>query len=286
MNHRPLENLIDFKNFEIYSKALVNSKDVDPVYPFLKQIIHKEGFNPEEAVFWYGYFYSISSMVKLLRGEIVFEQARYGIERGRTPQIRIGTNKEKTLSAWKTIRPMEFAREAKNSREFANYLRQVPYFGGWVTYKYTELFEKTLGFSNLAPTDMNISEGDVNGDGGPCGGLRHLYGISETYSSAIVPEWESLGKTLSERWGYDLGAIETCACKWRKMRVGKYYIGHDICEFTDDSVRSLWRENDFIDLMKSAGFQEEIWEHGFVKENQKMYKEQGVIINSHFAEKE
>jgi hypothetical protein len=223
-------------------------------------------------------------MVRLLRGEITFEQARYGIERGRTPQIRAVENKNKTLSTWNEIRPGEFAKEATCSREFAQFLRQVPYFGGWVTYKITELFEKTLGFDNLAPKDMNIAEGDVNGDGGPCGGLRHLYGLEERYTSDIVPEWEWLGKTLSERWGFDLGAVETCLCKWRKMKVGKYYIGHDICELTGHGVRSLWNENTFVDLMQASGFEESIWAEGFVKNHSKVYKEQGVILNSHFSE--
>lgn len=281
-SHRPLSQLHDFEVFETFSKALVNSNDVDPVYPFLAHIIRHEGFDPEEAVFWYGYFYSIESMVKLLRGQINFEEAKYGIERGRTPQIRDPKNKERTLSAWKSAKPTEFAARATSSREFAEYLRQIPYFGGWASYKYTELFEKTLAFDNLAPTDMNVAEGDVNGNGGPCGGLRWLYGIEDKYTSAIVPEWEALGVTLSRRWGYDLGQVETCLCKYRKLKVGNYFVGHDIQEFTH--LKSLWSESVYRKLMEDSGFDERIFRDGFVKKHKRLYKDTGRILNSEYSE--
>lgn len=281
--HRPLQSLVDFNDFEIFSKALVNSNDVDPVYPFLKNIIKYEGFDPVQAVFWYGYFYSIESMVKLLRGEITFEEARYGIERARTPQVRISTNKERTLSAWKALEPAKYAQKASCSREFAEFIKQVPYFGGWVSYKYTELFEKTLGFSNLAPKDMNIAAGDVNGNGGPCGGLRWLYGIDQKYTRDVIPEWEALGVTLAHKWGFDLGEVETCLCKYRKLRAGKYFVGHDIQEFTH--LHGLWTPAVFKTLMRESGFDETLFRDGFVKENKMMYKRNSVIVNAQYAEK-
>jgi hypothetical protein len=280
--HRPLNQLIDFNDFEIYAKALVNSKDVDPVYPFLKEVIAVEGFNPVDAVFWYGYFYSIESMVRFLRHEISFAEAKYGIERGRTPQVRRPENMAKTVKAWNDANMLKVASEASNSREFAAFLtKTVPYFGGWVSYKYTELFEKVLGYTNLAPSDMNVAAGNVNGNGGPCGGLRCLYGPTVTYTTAIVPEWEELGKTLSAKWGYDLGEIETVLCKYRKLTAGNYYIGHDIAELKH--CEGLWSPEKFKSMMLNAGFHESLWSGGLVKKNKIEYKKNRLILNSQFA---
>ncbi len=282
---RTFEHLRDFKNFEVYAKALVESKDVDPVYPLLKEIIRFEGFDPTEAIFWYGYFYSISSMVKLLRKEIDFSQAKFGTERGRTPQVRRPENMAKTLAAWHRADVLIAAREAKNARVFANtVILPIPYFGNWVSYKYTELFEKVLDFTNLAPTDMNLEGADLNDHSGPCGGLRKLYGEDDAiYPRSMVAEWETLGQQLSQHWGYDLGQVETILCKGYKWIEGKYYVGHDIAEFKH--LESLWSPQDFETLMSRAGFDAILWEEGVLNPRKRLYKDSGIIYNQHYAEK-
>jgi len=279
--HRPLAELENFQLFEEFSLALVKSKDVDPVYPFLKNVIALEGFNAEEAIFWYGYFYSIESMVLLLRGAKTFSECKFGTERGRTPQIRRLENMQKTQAAWLAAGVTKRAETAQTGREFAEFIKTMPYFGGWVSYKYAELFEKTLGYTNLQPSDMNVAEGDPNGDGGPCGGLRALYGRRHTYSSAVFKEWEMLGQTLSARWGFDLGEVETSLCKYSKLLNGKYYIGHDVAEFTH--LEHLWGKASFERLMTNTGFDTSLWVPGFVKTHKKAYKEHGTLINNNFA---
>lgn len=279
--HRPIENLQNFQIFEEFSLALVHSKDVDPVYPFLKNIITLEKFDPEMAIFWYGYFYSIESMVLLLRGEKQFLECKFGTERGRTPQIRRIENMQKTYHAWLKAAPSSVAQKAKTGREFAEFIKTMPYFGGWVSYKYTELFEKVLGFTNLAPTDMNIAAGDPNEDGGPCGGFRALYGKNSKYSASVFPEWEALGVTLSKRWDFDLGEVETCACKYSKLLNGKYYIGHDVAEFTH--LTHLWDKQTFEKLMSDSGFDKSLWSSGFVKSSKRAYKDHGNLLNNNFA---
>lgn len=276
--HRPLNELHLFDDFEKYSRSMIFLNDIDPVYPLLKQIIKKEGFDPEKAVFWYSYFYSIESMVKYLRNEIDFTEAKYGIERGRTPQVRVTENKNKTVNAWNSRNWDQIARECRNGREFAERVKEIPFFGHWVSYKITEIFAETLDYKNLKPNDMNLENADLSKTSGPTGGLRVLYGMDEVFDKSIVPEWEDLGRTLAARWNIDIGEVESLLCKFYKVVDGRYVIGKDVNEFIH--LSHLWPEKEFIDLMESCKFHPRLLEKTYTAKESSIFKKTGVLMNS------
>jgi hypothetical protein len=279
MAHRSLTDLNKFQDFELYAKSMIACKDADPVYPFLKEVIKKEGFELTSSIYNYSYFYSIESMVRLQRNECNFFQCKFGTERGRTPQVRRFENYMKSWLAYEKSVILPRSYTVGSGREFAELLKEsVPYYGHWVSYKITELFEKVGGFTNLAPADMNIEGSDLNGTSGPVGGLRVLYGEDTVYGQSIVPEWEALGKTLAARWSVDIAEVESLLCKFRKLVAGKYYVGHDVAELKH--LEHLWTPSEFKDMIQSAGLDYAVCNQGLVKNNKSVYATTGVIVNA------
>lgn len=296
--HRPLSTLVDFKTFDTYARALVHSRDVDPVYCLVPQIIAREGFEADWFVFVYAAYYSLASAVAVCRkvpSASAFEPGyfarelsgvrAFGVER--RGKQRAQTSLAKAFAAYRE-RQRDLLRCAASGSHasFQAALRVLPFQGDWAAFKLCELHEKALGRANLAPGDMGLAARDVNSSRGPQGGCRALYSLDPAtrYGREIAEQWEALGRTLAARYGFDLGEVETCLCKWAKVLKGQYFIGHDIHEL--GALAPLWPKKTFISLMARAGFDRRLWAEPIdVRRARGAFAREGILLNSAYAKR-
>jgi hypothetical protein len=273
-----MHQLFNFEDFERASLALIETKDVDPVYPFLQKIINHENFEPETAVFMYVYYYSIESMVHFMRetnhkspSEVFKMVSRFGMERGRTPQVRRLENFELAFRQWEKIKPaLQTKQHDFNSgREL---FKTIPFFGDWACYKICEVLDQTLGYENLRINGLGIENSDPNKNTGPVFGLRYLYGIDQKYKKEILTEWEALGWELASKWKAPIGQVESCLCKVPKiLHKGSYVVGHDINEFLALNKPELFLENVFWELIDSCEFDRKFLQFHFSQKEKTAY---------------
>lgn len=274
-----MHQLFNYYDFEKASLALIQTKDVDPVYPFLKSIINHENIDPETSVFMYVYYYSIESMVLFMREisthkcpyETFNKINKFGMERGRTPQVRRIENFGKALSRWNEIKESlkQKTHDFNSGREL---FKTIPYFGDWACYKICEVLDQTLGYDNLRINGLGIEDSNPNKNTGPIFGLRYLYGMDKKYSKQILKEWEVFGWSLAKKWGAPIGQVESCLCKVPKiLHKGSYVVGHDINEFLALKDNNIFEEKHFWDLIDSCGFDHKFLQFHFSQKEKTAY---------------
>ena len=293
-------------DFELYSRALIESKDVDPTYPVVGTIIDLYGFEPEWFVFVYVSYYNLGSAIQFcekhptsdkMRSWVKvpsmlesFQQIRnFGHER--RGNSRIPENMYKGLKAftdellplieeWKSEVPWNNTLDSQPI--FRQAIQSLPNHGGWASFKIAELFEKSLGYESLAVPDLGLDGRDPNSYDGPVGGLRWLFGRDNEYDKDWFPIWNKFGERLAEGWGVEMGKVETCLCKWHKVANGKYFIGHDIQEFID--LKPVVGKKYYKQIM--SHFDERLWknvEH-LEKHLKSTYMKTGELAYSEFAQ--
>lgn len=291
-----------FKDFELFSRALIGSNDVDPTYPMVKSICNHFNFIEEWFIFMYVTFYSLSSGIKMCKSmpspqdfdPSKFEALRrhtndFGHERrgkSRNPGMQI----KGLLSARELIEDIFCADITEDSPSFIKdnltfrtKISSLPNHGDWAAFKIAELFEKSAGYKTLKIKDLGLEGRNPNSNDGPVGGLRWLFGRDIKYTSNVYDYWNAYGESLSKAWGVDMGKVETCFCKFHKLKTGKYYVGHDIDEFWD--LIEVIGEEDFWHLIDDSGLDRDILSRkGVLKQEKKLYKEEQVIINNHYGE--
>ncbi len=286
-----------FQDFDIYSRALIASRDVDPVYGFIKSTLEHFDFEPEWFCFAYTTFYSLESAMIFCRKfpwadkykkEDFFDMRVKGIiskmGHERRGSQRNPANQNAMFEAFRGKCLYEKKLSFLNQIEFKKSLAlNVPMHGPWATFKVAEVFEKVLGWTSLSIPDLGIDDKDSNSNDGPIGGLRHLYGLDNTYDKSIYPTWNNFGLELSKAWGVDLGEVESALCKWHKLVSGNYYIGHDIDELWE--LKDVWGKP-FFEVMEENFAEDFVYieRHGVQKQLKKNYIDNGEIINEVYAE--
>lgn len=290
-----------YKDFELYSRALIESNDVDPVYPLVRDIIDHYGFEPEWFVFCYVGFYSLESGIKMCKempsvddwDEEKFRHLRltkhlhhFNHERrGTCRNIDNQVNMFKRIKLWfEELQEGQFYNGEINNHSFRKEVMSLPFHGDWASYKIAELFEKSLGCKELEIPDLGLEGKRPNKNDGPVGGLRWLYGRDHEYTEDIFPVWNRFGEALAKAWGVDMGKVETCLCKWHKMMTGKYWVGHDVAEFIE--LEHTLGKKTYEGLMEKH-FDRSLWAgmRSFPSGRKKVYSVDGEILNSHFAKK-
>lgn len=299
-----------YKDFDLYSRALMGSNDVDPTYPVIKSIVEKEGFDPYWFSFVYVGFYSLETAIKMCRvmpshkewDSKVFAEKRSSREWSKFGHERRGTARNiltqvnnfehvvRFLEYFQTptgeINDSQFPAQWKTTHhDQANFRAAVctlPFHGGWASFKLAEIWEKAFDWTHFEIPDLGVVGRDPNSNDGPVGGLRWLYGREHVYDDSWFGIWDDLGSKLARAWRVDVGKVETCLCKFNKFVTGKYYIGHDIDEF-QELEHVLGRSN--YRSMMSEHFDERIWSHGrgVRKELKGAYQRGEGIINYEFA---
>ena len=291
-----------FKDFEVYSRALIGSKDVDPTYPMIKEIIDYFEFEPEWFVFMYVAFYSLDSAIIVctsmptkedwdadtftqLRGVVTkFGHERRGTSRNTQKQIVMLTEVVKFIDSINAARiggnqsPM-----IDSNEDFRAAIEELPLHGGWASFKIAEIFEKSLGYKQFAIPDLGLKGRDPNSNDGPVSGLRWLYGRDRKYTKDMFVHWNRFGANLAKAWGVDIGEVETCLCKFHKFMTGKYFVGHDIQEFVEleDTIGS-----EIYAGMMGKHFDPIFWKgkKKLEKPKKKTYKDTGEILYDEFAD--
>lgn len=289
-----------FKDFDIYGRALIASKDCDPTYPVIRDIIKLEGFEPEWFAFVYVAFYNLESAIKMCRifptskdyTAAEFLEARAIITR--FGHERRGTNRSPANQAAMLSEVVEFIaiiNEHKygglespmldSNEDFRECVSVLPFHGVWASFKIAEIFEKSLGYKQFKINDLGIDGKDVNSNDGSIGGLRWLFGREEQYSQDFIPFWNRFGTNLAKAWGVDIGEVETCLCKFHKLSSGKYFIGHDIQEFVE--LYGVLGTDNWKVIMRQ--FDDRFWvRHNKIDTpSKKTYLKTGEILNADYA---
>lgn len=286
------------KDFDIFSRALIASKDVDPTYPAVKKIIELEGFEPEWFIFTYVSFYNLESAIKMCRvfPEIKDYNSRMFFDLRNTKCNKFGHERRGTQRTYETMndfftylvavlgdaRFKNFVSGSTNL-EFRGFIERLPNHGSWAAFKIAELFEKSLDYNNLHIQDLGLSGRDPNSNDGPIGGLRWLYSRDFVYDNNWFTTWNDFGSKLAKYWSVDIGEVETCLCKFHKQVSGKYYIGHDVVELCE--LKQTLGDVKYKAVMNL--FDDELWQgkHGVEKHLKPIYKNTGKILNSHYSER-
>lgn len=295
-------NKKEFKNFELYSRALIGSKDVDPTYSLIKAICEHCSFEKEWFTFVYTSFYNLRSACivcwempstqywdKELFRELK-KDLRFGHERrGKSRNVDFIISHLEAAKHFIDVVRFDPLFVMESNEDFRFFLESMPNVGGWASFKIAEIFEKSLGYKKLSIPDLGLNGRDLNSNDGPIGGLRWLTGRNIQYDEDWIEHWNKFGEELSKAWGVCIGEVETCFCKWHKMKTGKYFIGHDIQEFVE--LTTIFNKEEFQNLMFNiCNFSEQILkdEQGNLlrvlqKDKKKIFRDTGVIINQDFA---
>ncbi len=178
---------------------------------------------------------------------------------------------------------------------FRSYIQKtIPFHGGWASFKLAEIFEKSYCYKDLAIPDIGLKDRDPNSNDGPVGGLRWLYGRDHAFDKSIFPVWDRFAENLVEAYravndedvvsapAIDIGVIETCFCKYHKIRSGNYYIGHDIHEFVE--LKHVMKESEYEEIMYN-NFTDVLWKDvkGIEKKHKPLFANEGKLINEEFG---
>jgi hypothetical protein len=266
-----------YTQFDRFARNLVMSKDVDPIYPFIGKGLFKvdkyyrDEVDPVWFTFIYVLFYSLESAILFCNRfptsksfkESSFRKLRestfthFGIER-RGKQRQVDTMVRAIMDV---IIPMcdqsdnrylpEISR--LTNKDLRLLIAGKYNHGVWSAFKIAEVLEKAFGYNNLKINDLGLEGRDPNSNDGPVAGLRHLFGESRKWTQYDFEGWDKFGHELAKSYKFDIGEIETCFCKWHKIRNGKYYIGHDIDELY--ALKSVVGGSGYLHQMfENAGF--------------------------------
>jgi hypothetical protein len=301
-----------YRDFDIFSRALIGSRDVDPTYIFIKNLLReKNEIKPEWFAFCYVAFYSLETAYKMCEhmptpkhwDSKLFEYlrkgngsnsnlTRFGHERRGTArnvneQIKMFDYISEFVECIDTrknpIRLVEGKTYFQDNNSFKQAVQNIPQHSVWAAFKLAEIFEKSLGYNQFAIPDLGLDGRDPNSTDGPVGGLRTLFGTEEQYDKSYFKIWNEFGFKLADAWKADIGEVETCFCKWYKFKSGKYYINHDIDELIElkHTLGKELFEQCVIDFDQNIFLNKK----GVEKDKKSLYKDTGVIYNSHYHSK-
>lgn len=268
------------KDFDTFSRDLIETKDVDPVYEVIPKICETFGFEPIWFTFVYVGFYDLKSAIHVCKqmknaddwnkalfaklkddGRITFGHERRGTGRQTATMIAM-FNVISNMIKKSIVDELNF----ESNFLLRESIQRIPNHGRWAAFKIAEIFEKSFGFETLAINDLGLTPEGINQNSSPSGGLKWLYGKTEDtdldFTPNMIPTFNHLADDLSDAWGYDIGKVETCLCKFHKLVTGKYYVGHDIQEFLEfrhGRFIDLMTKSQFDSIMESCSFPEWIW---------------------------
>lgn len=288
-----------YKDFDIFSRALIASKDVDPIYPFIKSLLDvNRNWMPEWFCFAYVNMYSLESAIKFCRdipspvdwiegdGASHFIDMRESGFINKMGHERRGSqraiNNQYMMFDTAATAILNNSLDLDSQLDFkASVTQNVHMYGPWATFKIAEVYEKALDIKSLKIPDLGINERDPNSNDGPIGGLRWLYGRDNVYDKSIFPTWNKFGENLAKSWNVDIGEVESSLCKWHKIVTGKYYIGHDIDELWE--LKEIVGEGFEDIMMANFGIEFVTLRHGVDRKMKQLYKDTGKILNANFA---
>ncbi len=272
-----------WNDFVIFSKAQLESGDIDPAYPILKRAL--EGLPREQQLWrlflfvtyyhlgsaetaWTQYPNQISTLPVLptgverrgMRGnqERLNKWAKSLCERTESyAGFEMWINSTAAHSGWDGIRSQ---------------FEKLNGAGPWASYKWADLLKNVLGYPIIAT--------DIGSEGGPIPGLKRLVGEADWFLTSPTAHALRVYKiALGEGIPFQgLDQFETALCDFNSMSKGHYYVGADIdammTQLNPGSPMWLFRRGSF-----DAKWLGEVggWT-GVQKDRLKVYAETGEVV--------
>ena len=287
--------------------AQVDTGDIDPVYPVLRELANTWDLTTEQRLWlcvvhtiWYHpgstlvAFQQVPALSRLPRTPEALDRAGLltlptGTERrGHRDKVQLLRHLlglpgafSGDLKRW-ARGTIEMHGDPRRSWESVNeHLATVPGNGRWAAYKTAELWQK------VADAPITAADAGHRYSSGPRKGLADLYsGIPGDQSGYAIKHLNRLTQQLADVLGEkDLAQVETSLCDFHSLLNGHYYLGHDI-----DGMQEDWRHP-----RVAAGIPPEAWEararsfapehlgekndwNGVRRDRQRAYRDTGVML--------
>jgi hypothetical protein len=226
-----------------FHKLSLETGDVDPVYPVLREIAKNQELTREETirlVFMHVAYYHLGSGLAYFageRGKMPTGTERRGHRDERKLTIHMDTLETISASAGGFAAFLDPTIGADRRQSWANLvekLQTIPGNGRWASYKTAEMLWKVAGFDVAAP-DM----GHANSSG-PRQGLALLTAIPKGNSPDVIQGLNGISDRLCNWLHHQhlpsaVEEVETTLCDFHALVEGRYYVGHDI----DQMLRQL-----------------------------------------------
>lgn len=238
-----------WNDFLYFSELQLWSRDIDPVYPVLGELLANR--QPETQAWWvwlYVAYYDLGSTLIAL-------QHHAGPEPLCTECSFLPTGVERrNLRGGKIARHIEDSLEVMNGRihrwlsgyaaaddwsMLQERLQQVWGNGRWAAYKTGEVLQKVLQWSHIVPADMGNAFSS-----GPRHGLDLFFPPLQGNSVEVVAHLDRRGEKVYKRLVdagapvADIAEVETLLCDFNSMVKGNYYPGRDIDELQESLLRA------------------------------------------------
>lgn len=298
--NRPIDDSKVQKDLLLFADHLYHSTDIDPLYPFLKELyLRLHDYFPvwdEERSLWftiiYVAYYNVASAFFAERvgwNDVRASLQPIAVERR---GLRGGGKLLKHLHSWSEILSMQFdikgyleggfTSDPEYNYEVLWQRIQEPWGNGrWAAFKMLDILRHTHDF-NIAAPDMRMEFCS-----GPKEGLIYLYELPKT---AKVPALNSSGNKLrallaAQGLNLDYEELETVLCNYHAMTQGRYYVGHDIDELEEVINKSGLEDEDkgfLMDIRKAVIPNHYLGEmnnwYGLQKQWKHLYQQTGTVF--------
>lgn len=275
-----------WNDFVIFSKAQLESRDIDPAYPILEHAV--AGLSREEQLwrlFLYVTYYHLGSAEQAWNivgdrpklHDLVFPT---GVERRgmRGNHARVARFTESLLKAIEPYGGMGDWVLASATRGGWDTVRhdfeKLNGAGPWASYKWADLLKNVLRYPLTAT--------DIGGQGGPIPGLKRLVGDGDWPMLSVDSHAQRIyNLTKNEGIPFDgLDQFETALCDFNSLCKGNYYVGADIDAMMDqlNYDSPMW---DYRRISFSGRWLGELPENnwnGLDRDRLKVYRETGEVV--------
>lgn len=233
-----------FANFVRFSRAQIESGDIDPTYPVLKSVYQARNYSKEQAL-WYTLLYV--TWYNLGSSEVAFERLPEPPKKPIRASLKMPTGIER-----RSFRGNELARDHLNAileaaegsltawvegmvgdggeagwDRVRTGFQTIQNAGPWSSYKLADLLAHVHDYP-ITASDLGI--GGASETAGPIPGMVLLTGhdwkrcaTDRGLQREMLAEARKQGTPLS-----GLDQLETCLCDFNSLSKGRYYVGHDI----------------------------------------------------------
>lgn len=253
-----------FLDFCLFARLQKESKDLDPMYPFLRAVYDSCDLSPDEEI-WrtliYVAFYSLDATVALWKEfpkpALIRRLPKVlptGVERrgfrgpkGNALAVNLINRCIESSKAygglWAWVREPASLGGERGWTAIRSQFLSIKGNGSWASYKWADLMKNTHGFK-IRANDLGAGGGSETA--GPIPGLARLTGLpwkrccrDGLLHRAILKQSRLFGSELES-----LDELETALCDFNSMSKGTYYVGHDIDVQMENIPRGeteLWR---------------------------------------------
>ena len=256
----PEENIEFFQDFCEFSKKMLSSKDIDPMYSVLKTY-YKNMDLPKNIALWRTFIYVATYHIGC--AELAWQKWPVPtVVMSRHIDFSFNTGTERRLFRGRKhdfIRHINhfiqitkgdiklwIARQSPYGEAGWRRVREafelVPFNGPWASYKWADLLKHVHDYK-ITANDIGVGGGGKNA--GPIPGMVKLTGIEWRVCAKNKRLQKALLKlSIDHGVPFDgLDQLETALCDFNSLTKGKYYVGHDIdmqMEQLSHSTASLW----------------------------------------------